>query len=86
MANLDETADIVEKAFEVGDIERNSEYMAEVLMDDTVSSYKMFEELASDYLNGSEDFRRGMDAALIIVTGRSIKTISQTVIEKAEKG
>ena len=61
-----------------------AEYMAELLMDTDVSTWKMFEELAIDYLNGTEEFRKGMDAATATLTGWYIPTIAEQLIDKYE--
>ena len=64
-------------------VERDTtaEYMSELLMDDTDSTYKMFEELASVYLSGDEKFREGMDIASSILTGWTVPTIAKNIRE-----
>lgn len=65
------------------DMETSSSKLAEILMDDENSTYKMFEELACDYHNGNSEFRKGMDRALSIVTGWKLLSIAKQ-IEAAE--
>lgn len=74
-------AELVEKALDVSDREETGSYMAEILMDSNVSTYKMFEELASMYLNGNEDVRKGIDMAVSALTERSMRKLSETVID-----
>ncbi len=72
----------IQKAFEEGDMDVSAEVMAELLMDDGNSSYKMFEELASDYINAEEEsYRKGLDNACRILTGYSLAHIADDVLE-----
>ena len=67
------------------DREKSSEVMASLLMDDKVSSYEMFEDLASAYhLHGSE-YRNGMDLALSILTGHKLVEIAEIVKETVQE-
>ena len=72
----------VKEAYSEVDRENSAEYMAELLMDDTTSTWKMFEELASEFINGNEDVRKGIDTATILLTGWSMETISENLLER----
>ena len=63
-----------------------SEYMSDLLMDDTNSTWKMFEEMAYCYINGSEEYRKGIDDACSVLTGYYFTTIAKRIREdeKAE--
>jgi hypothetical protein len=65
--------------------EVSSDYMAEKLMDPQYSSHKMFEDLVSDYLNGSEELRKGIDRACTILTGWSLDTIAMDILQRYEE-
>ena len=85
MNNLLTNSEIVEKAYDTVDADDAAEYIAELLYDDSNSSYMMFEELASYYINGNDDTRVGIDRACAILTGNRLVTISQNLLEKAKK-
>ena len=77
----DPTVEKVKEAFDIGDCDTSADVISELLMDDEWSTYKMFEGLASDYLNGNNDVRKGIDCATTALTGWSMKTIAEKVIE-----
>ena len=77
--------DVIREAYVASDKEESASYLAEVLMDDQISTYGIFEDLASVYINGSEEFRKGLDTAVRYITGRSIRDMSETVIEMAKE-
>ena len=64
--------------------EDSADYMAELLMDDKNSTWKMFEELCFSWLNGNEDFRDGLNDAVILITGWSLDTIAKRLLEEDE--
>ena len=49
-----------------------AEEMSAILMDPDIPTYDMFEYLVVAYENGNEDFRKGMDKALIILTWKNL--------------
>ncbi len=61
------------------DMDTSASKLAELLMDDENSTYKMFEELASAYDSGSAEFRKGMDSALSVVTGWNLLSIAKQI-------
>lgn len=65
--------------------EDTADYMADLLMDSNNSTYKMYEELASDYLKGNDDYRRGMNNACATLTGWYLETIAEQIIDSYEK-
>lgn len=65
--------------------EVSADYMAEKLMDPQYSSHKMFEDLVSDYLNGSDELRKGIDRACTILTGYSLDTIAMDILQRYEE-
>ena len=79
--NNEENLAIIKDAYENGDCEVSAEVMAELLMDDTNTTWKMFENLASEYINCPEK-REGIDCATILLTGWSIATIAEKVSER----
>ena len=64
------------------DRESSAEVMCELLMDDHWSTWKMFEDLASDYLNGSADVRKGIDLACSALTGWDLSSIADQILER----
>lgn len=84
---MEKTArDIIEEAYKIEDNrDLTAEYMAELLMDDSNSSYEMFEELVSSYLNGNTDYRNGLNAACSILTGYNLQSIAEEIIEKSKE-
>lgn len=75
---------ILQKAFDDVDYEDSAAYMAELLMDDEVTTWKLFERLVGAWLNGNEDYRKGLNDAVIEITGYSLDTIANHLLEKEE--
>ena len=65
--------------------EDTADHMADLLMDSNNPTYKMYEELASDYLKGNDDYRRGMNNACAVLTGWYLETIAEQIIDSYEK-
>ncbi len=80
-----EDLDIIKQALLEDNEENSAEYMAEVLMDDSVSTWMTFEHLASDYIYGSEDFRKGLDDCCMLLTGNSLRTIAEEIMQRAKE-
>ena len=59
--------------------------MTELLRDENWSTYKMYEDLLSSWLNGSEDYRKGLDDALSTLTGWNLKSITKQLLTKASE-
>lgn len=59
-----------------------AEYMAQLLMDDSNSTYKMFEQMASEYLNGNDDFCEGFNRACAILTGWYMESIAEQILDE----
>jgi hypothetical protein len=76
MNNIKEVLDTVDR-------EITAEVMSELLMDDQWSTWKMFEGLASDYLSGSADVRKGIDLACSALTGWYLSSIAEQILERA---
>ena len=78
-------ASLIEFALMAISREDTAYYMAGLLLDEKISSYKMFEELASSYLrNKNEEYRKGIDMACAVLTGWSLETIARNLIENYE--
>lgn len=75
-------AELVEEALDVVDTEDTADEMANLLMDPDWSTYKMFERIAQDYLAGNADVQKGIDQTMENVTGWSMKTIAQRLLDK----
>lgn len=75
--------DAIEEVLDTVDREITAEVMSELLMDDTWSTWKMFEGLASDYLSGSVDVRKGIDLACSALTGWNLPSIAEQILERA---
>ena len=64
-----------------------AEYMAELLMDNDNTTYKMFEALAAEFIEASEEKRKGINTACVLLTGWYLETIAQQIMERyANKG
>ncbi len=59
-----------------------AEHMAELLIDDECSTYKMFEELACLYLNGSDEVKKTIDNTCAIMTGWYFTSIAEQIKNK----
>lgn len=79
---MEEKIKAIEQVLETIDKDTTAEYMAELLMDDKISSYKMFEELAHDYLNGNENVQKGIDRACAILTGWNLSSIAEQLLKE----
>ncbi len=80
--------EFVEKALELADRhydefhDLSSGYMTELLTDYNYSTYKMFESLASSYVEGSAEVRNGIDTACSVLTGWTFLAIAETLVNK----
>ena len=74
--------EILRRALEETECEDTADYMAELLMDDTTTTWKMFEHLVSAWLNGNEDYRNGLNDAVIEITGWSLDTIAKHLLNE----
>lgn len=75
----------IEKVLNEVEVDTTAEVMAELLMDDNWSTYKMFEGLASDYLNGNEDVRKGIDTAVSALTGWCMGSIAEQILDRVKE-
>lgn len=75
--------DAIQEVLDTVDREITAEVMSELLMDDGWTTWKMFEGLASDYLNGSADVRKGIDLACSALTGWNLSSIADQILERA---
>ena len=66
------------------DYKKSESVMCALLMDPEYKTYKMFEGLALKYIQGSEEFRNGMDAALTEITGYDFNEIVKMIEEKGQ--
>jgi hypothetical protein len=80
--------EFVTKALELADRhydefhDLSAEYMTELLTDYDYSTYKMFESLASSYVEGSAEVRNGIDTACSVLTGWNFTTIAERLVNK----
>ena len=65
--------------------ETSAEYLAELLMDDENSTYKMFEELCCDYINATDEQREAIDSTCSILTGYRLTTIAENLKERVSE-
>lgn len=84
MTGMDKIA-IVDQALDTADREISADVMADLLMDDNWSTWKMFEGIASDYLGGSEDVRKGIDLACSAITGWDLPSIAALILQRCEE-
>lgn len=75
--------DSIREVLETVDREITAEVMSELLMDDNWSTWKMFESLASDYINGSVDVQMGINLACSALTGWDLSSIAEQILERA---
>ena len=75
--------DSISEVLDTVDREITAEVMSVLLMDENWSTWKMFESLASDYLMGSADVRRGIDLACSALTGWNLTSIADQILERA---
>ena len=75
----------IDRALDITDVNVSAELMAELLMDDTVSTYKMFETLANNYLLGSSEYQKGVDATLLELIGCDMTDLAALVIQRIEE-
>ncbi len=79
--NNEESLTIIKDAYENSDMDVSAEIMAELLIDDENTTWKMFENLASEYIN-CPGKREGIDYATVILTGWSMATIAKKISER----
>ncbi len=63
-----------------------AEYMAEVLMDDDISTYKMYEDIASNYLYANDDYRKGVDMVLSVMLNQNFETLTESILAYQKEG
>lgn len=78
-------SDIVEKVLLANLVETSSTVMAELLMDTDITTYKMFEDLASAYLEANPAARAGIDKACSVLTGYSLPEIAEKIINRSSE-
>lgn len=61
------------------DNDKVAEEISEMLMDTEIPTYDMFENLVVAYVNGNDDFRKGMDSALTTLVWKNMEEIVDTV-------
>ena len=83
--NDQQKEDLIRQAQECSDRDISAEVMSELLMDTDWSTWKMFEGLATDYLWGNADVRKGIDQACAALTGWELGTIAQMIIDRCNE-
>ncbi len=85
--DIKEKIAVIEKTFYSTEPEDTAPILVERVMDDNWSLFKTFEELCGEYLNEdqTDDFRKGMDAALYALIGTDLAGLSQEILEELSK-
>ena len=71
----------VKEAYELCSSEETSEYLANLLIDDENTSFQMFEELASEYLEATPEYQEGINTACRILTGHELPDIADNLLK-----
>ena len=79
-----EHAEIINEALRI-DEGTAGQVMSEALMDDTICTRYMFEGMAASYLKGTEEYRRGIDKACLILMHMTVAEIAKKIIETEEE-
>ena len=53
--------------------------MYDLVADENVKTYKMWDEISAAYINGNEDFRKGMDAMAECLVWKNVKEIAEEI-------
>lgn len=61
--------ELITEAYSSGKFDESAEKLAGLLMDDSVSTYRLFEDIAAVYINGSPEKREGIDFTFCAITG-----------------
>ena len=73
----------IKRALTVVTKDNSAEYMAELLMDPNMSTWKMYEDLAQAYMRAEDPIqRKGIDEACTILTGYCMRAISEQLIKR----
>ena len=65
--------------------DKAAEYLAELLMDDSNSTYKMLEELVSIYAScTSDESKNAVQSTVAVLTGQSLSSIVAALKAKAD--
>ena len=75
---------IIKQALDTIDRDMTADEMSQLLIDPNWSTYKMFEHIANDYINGNEDVRKGIDQTMMNITGWSLGTIANNLLNRKE--
>lgn len=65
-----------------------AEEMAAILMDTNIPTYDMFDDLVMAYENGNDDFRKGMNEVLMIITYKNVPELVEhmkKIVEEEEE-
>lgn len=74
---------IINKTISEVSREKSAEILAEILMSDEISTYKMFEELAEKFLEGNEDCKKGINLACAVITGYDLFELSEKLLKES---
>ena len=61
----------------------SAEIMAGILMGGKVSTYGMYDRLATEFLSGTDEFREGLDRAVEIITGESLTSLARKILKNS---
>ena len=75
---------IIKQALDTVDRDTTADELSQLLIDPNWSTYKMFENIAHDYINGNEDVRKGIDQTMMNITGWSLGTIANNLLNRKE--
>ena len=76
----------IQEALKEDDKEVSADVMADLLMDDSNSTYEMFEELAAAYVNNTdESYRKGLNDACSVLTGCYLERIADDILERIQE-
>lgn len=76
-SNENEEISDIRYVIDNADADKTAVYMTEILTDPNISTYKMLEGLASKYLSGNAEFKKGIDTACMALTGESMTDIAK---------
>ncbi len=85
MKTHEETAALLKRVTDEIDPDVTADVLTENLMDTENGTYKVFEKIASCYLNGSSEYRNGLDFCFTELTGWSLKTTAEKILESKEE-
>ena len=83
----EESLDVIKNYYE-SDLETetaSAEYLSGLLLSDDVHTYNSVEKLCRNYVEGNEEYRKGLDQALDVLVGYNLREIVENIMDEIKE-